>query len=258
MDEKEIRAFVKNKVDQVLGSRAEKEAPTDCDVKIGKVLSQETIRQTPRGRTLRIGPGVVVTPSARETALIRRVTIVSCDGSNQGVISVLTDAPSPPGRVAAPAERTVAIGADHGGVEMKDDLKGFIQGLGYQVIDCGTFGTASVDYPDFAYAVAKIVSEAKACRGIVVDGAGIGSCMTANKVPGVRAALCYDCSSASNAREHNDANVLTLGGKLIGKNLSEQIVRLFLETPFGGGRHGARVDKIMAVEKRFLSGAVSS
>jgi ribose 5-phosphate isomerase B len=97
-----------------------------------------------------------------------------------------------------------------------------------------------------------LVSEGRAWRGIVVDGAGIGSCMAANKVPGVRAAMCYDHATAANSREHNDANVLTLGGTLIGRNLAQQIVKVWLETDFGGGRHSRRVDKIMEIERRFL------
>jgi ribose 5-phosphate isomerase B len=97
-----------------------------------------------------------------------------------------------------------------------------------------------------------LVSQGRAARGILVDGAGIGSCMAANKVPGVRAAMCYDQSTALNSREHNDANVLTLGAGLIGEALARQIVKTWLETPFGGGRHARRVDKIMQIEGRFV------
>jgi ribose 5-phosphate isomerase B len=135
---------------------------------------------------------------------------------------------------------------------MKEDLKSFLGGLGYEVIDCGTHSQSSVDYPDLAYAVARLVSDGRAWRGIIVDGAGIGSCMAANKVPGVRAAMCYDHATAVNSREHNDANVLTLGGMLLGANLARQVVKVWLETDFGGGRHARRVDKIMAIERRFL------
>ena len=156
---------------------------------------------------------------------------------------------------AEPAPKTgqvVALGADHGGFAMKELLKAFVAEQGFQVIDCGTNSTAAVDYPDFALAVARLVSEGKAWRGIIVDGAGIGSCMVANKVHGVRAALCYDHATANNSREHNDANVLTLGAGLIGDSLARQIVKTWLITPFGGGRHAKRVDMIMAVEKQFL------
>ncbi len=160
-------------------------------------------------------------------------------------------APAPPASRES-RERAIALGADHGGFEMKEDLKKYLAELSYGVRDCGTFSTEAVDYPDFAYAVARLVSDGECSRGIIVDGAGIGSCIVANKVPGVRAALCYDLSSARNSREHNDANVLTLGGTLIGKGLARQIVELWLKTDFGGGRHARRVDKIMEIEKRFL------
>lgn len=146
----------------------------------------------------------------------------------------------------------VALGADHGGFPLKEQLKAHLTSQGYSVIDCGTNSTEAVDYPDFAYAVARLVSEGKAWRGIIVDGAGIGSCMAANKVPGVRAALCYDHATASNSREHNDANVLTLGAGLIGPNLAKQIADTWLTTKFGGGRHAKRVNKIIDIERRFL------
>ena len=149
-------------------------------------------------------------------------------------------------------QKIVAIGTDHGGFEMKEALKKYLDQLGYTVIDCGTNSKDSVDYPDFAYEVARLVSEGKAWRGIVIDGAGIGSCMAANKVPGVRAAMCYDYATAVNSREHNNANVLTLGAGLIGGNLAQQIVKTWLETEFGGGRHAKRVDKIMAIENKFF------
>jgi ribose 5-phosphate isomerase B len=151
-----------------------------------------------------------------------------------------------------PGQRGIALGADHGGYHMKEMLKSNLTKTGYHVVDCGTNSTESVDYPDFALAVAELVGQGKAWRGIIIDGAGIGSCMTANKVPGVRAAMCYDYATAVNSREHNDANVLTLGAGLIGDNLARQIVDSWLTTEFGGGRHARRVDKIIAVENKFL------
>jgi ribose 5-phosphate isomerase B len=156
-----------------------------------------------------------------------------------------------PAPAAAPNQGTVAIGADHGGFALKEILKTYLAGLGYTLTDCGTHSTEPVDYPDLAYAVARLVSSGEAWRGIVVDGAGIGSAMAANKVPGVRAALCYDHATAINSREHNDANVLTLGAGLIGPNLAQQIAQTWLATPFGGGRHQRRVDKIVDIERRF-------
>ncbi len=153
---------------------------------------------------------------------------------------------------AASPGRTVALGADHGGYALKEELKSYLAELGWEVADCGCHSTDPVDYPDYAYAVAQLVAEGRVARGIVIDGAGIGSCMAANKVPGVRAALCYDLSTTVNSREHNDANVLTLGAGLIGLNLAKQIVKTWLETPFAGGRHQRRVNKIMDIESRFL------
>ena len=152
----------------------------------------------------------------------------------------------------AKPNRIVAIGADHGGFELKDVLKKDLSQMGYEVIDVGTNSKEAVDYPDFAHEVAKLVASGKAWRGIMIDGAGIGSCMVANKVPGVRAAMAYDYSSAANSREHNDANVLTLGAGLIGVNLAKQIIKTWLTTEFGGGRHTKRIDKIMAVEQQYL------
>lgn len=146
-------------------------------------------------------------------------------------------------------DKIVAIGADHGGFQLKETLKGFLAENGYSVVDCGTNSTDSVDYPDFARAVAEQVRSGSAWRGIMIDGAGIGSCMAANKVPGVRAAMCYDYATAYNSREHNNANLLTLGAGLIGSSLAKQILGTFLETEFGGGRHARRVEKIMAIEK---------
>jgi len=148
-------------------------------------------------------------------------------------------------------KKIVAIGCDHGGYEMKTLLIQYIKELGHTVIDCGTNGKESVDYPDFALAVAEKVRSREACRGIVIDAAGIGSCIAANKVPGVRAAMCYDFATANNSREHNDANVLSLGAGLLGINQVKLIVKTWLEVPFAGGRHARRVDKIIEIEKRF-------
>ena len=132
---------------------------------------------------------------------------------------------------------------------MKENLKAFLEEKGFKVIDCGTNSTDSVDYPDFARTVAEQVASGSAWRGVMIDGAGIGSCMAANKVSGVRAAMCYDYATAFNSREHNNANLLTLGAGLIGPNLAKQILTTFLETEFGGDRHARRVEKIMEIEK---------
>ena len=161
-------------------------------------------------------------------------------------------ATSSPARTEAPGRKVVAIGADHGGFELKESLKSEINTLGFEINDVGTNSKDAVDYPDFAHAVAQAVGSGKAWRGIMIDGAGIGSCIVANKVPGVRAGMAYDYSSAVNSREHNDTNVLTLGAGLIGVNLAKQIVKTWLTTEFAGGRHTTRVDKIKSVEKKYL------
>jgi ribose 5-phosphate isomerase B len=147
---------------------------------------------------------------------------------------------------------TIAVGADHGGYELKQAVIEHLRQQGLSIHDCGCAGPEAVDYPDFAHAVANLVGTGVCRWGIVVDGAGIGSCMAANKVPGVRAALCYDLSSARNSREHNHANVLTLGAGLIGKGLALQIVDEWLATPWGPDRHARRVAKITAIEQRYL------
>jgi len=159
---------------------------------------------------------------------------------------------SSPARTEISSRKVVAIGADHGGFELKEALKADLNTLGFEVNDVGTNSKEAVDYPDFAHAVAQSVGTGKAWRGIMIDGAGIGSCIVANKVPGVRAGMAYDYSSAVNSREHNDTNVLTLGAGLIGVNLAKQIVKTWLTTEFAGGRHTPRVDKIKSVEKQYL------
>jgi len=150
-------------------------------------------------------------------------------------------------------KKVVAIGTDHGGVDLKEILKQTLIANNYDVIDVGTHTKDSVDYPDIALAVSKLVASGKAWRGVIIDGAGIGSCMAANKVPGIRAALCYDYATAKNSREHNNANVLTLGAGLIGTNLAKQIMITWLTTDFLGGRHARRVDKIMEIQDQYLS-----
>ena len=140
--------------------------------------------------------------------------------------------------------RTVAIGGDHGGYALKERLGFKLKEQGFSIIDCGTDSTDAVDYPDIAASVARTVRSGEADAGVIIDGAGIGSAMAANKIPGIRAAQCYDISTARNAREHNHANVITLGAGLIGDALAWQITQEFLATPFGGGRHARRVDKI--------------
>jgi RpiB/LacA/LacB family sugar-phosphate isomerase len=164
--------------------------------------------------------------------------------------------PEPAGQGAVPAAPaggtdTVAIGADHGGFALKAVLVKHLREKGLAVTDCGTNGPEAVDYPDFAHVVARLVSTGACATGIVIDGAGIGSAMAANKVPGVRAANAHDTSMARNAREHNYANVLTLGARMIGEGLALEIADTFLATPWGAERHGARVAKITAIERQY-------
>lgn len=181
--------------------------------------------------------------------IVQRVLgkVLSTSGSEPAPSS-----PPTPANVENTKRRVVAIGADHGGFELKEALKPELSLLGFDITDVGTNSKDAVDYPDFAHAVAQAVGTGTAWRGIMIDGAGIGSCIVANKVPGVRAGMAYDYSSAYNSREHNDTNVLTLGAGLIGVNLAKQIVRTWLTTEFAGGRHTPRVDKIKSVEHRYL------
>ena len=185
-------------------------------------------------------------PDEKEiSALVRRILL---DVLEENAVASPENAPEP----ASPsASRTIAIAADHGGYELKQQLIPFLKSLGYSPVDLGTNSKESVDYPDYAFSAASMVMQGKAESAIIIDGAGIGSAMVANKVPGVRASMCYDVATAHNAREHNHANVLTLGVGMIDSTLAREIVKTWLETPWGSGRHARRVAKIMAIEQRF-------
>jgi ribose 5-phosphate isomerase B len=191
----------------------------------------------PPSGDLRVPTGSIITGSARDVAAARGVRILELP---EDQVSAL-----------APPDRTLAIGADHGGFRLKECLKPVIESLGLQIRDVGAYDEKAVDYPDIAFKVAELVAAGTAARGVVIDGAGIGSCMAANKVPGVRVALCYDKASARNSREHNDSNVLTLGARLLTETQAEGVLRTWLGTPFAGGRHQARVQKIIDIEQRF-------
>jgi len=225
-DRAAIEALVRKVVTRTLGASA---APS---TRKRPLLDEAMLRETPIGATLTVAADALITPLARQVAQERRITLQ-------------TAAPPPP--APRPGARRVAIGADHGGYELKEALR-VLLAADYEVIDCGTHSKDPVDYPDIAVAVARLVAAGDAWRGILIDGAGIGSCMAANKIAGVRAAMCYDQATAVNSREHNNANVLTLGAGLIGPNLAQQIVRTWLNTEFAGGRHAARVAKIDALD----------
>ena len=193
-------------------------------------------------------------PSADEVReMVRRIVDTTLDGG-----AATSPAPAPAAApVTAPLAGAVAVavGADHGGRALKDRIGAMLTEAGFAVHDCGTHGSDPVDYPDIAHAVACLVADGTCRWGVIVDGAGIGSCMVANKVPGIRAALCHDLSSARNSREHNHANVLTLGAGFIGEGLAIEIVRAWLGTAWGPGRHAARVQKITDVEGRYVRSA---
>ncbi|MEE8185642.1 MAG: ribose 5-phosphate isomerase B [Thermodesulfobacteriota bacterium] len=144
----------------------------------------------------------------------------------------------------------IAIASDHTGTELKEDIKAFLSEIGYEFKDMGSEGNDSVDYPDYGIPVAERVSSGEIEKGILICGTGIGMSIVANKFPGVRAALVNDIYSARMAKEHNDANILVIGGKVLGKGLSREIVKIWLESRFEGGRHQRRLDKITNIEKR--------
>lgn len=144
----------------------------------------------------------------------------------------------------------IAIGSDHAGFELKEKVGPLLEAAGHEVLDVGTDSEEPVDYPDFCAAAARAVVDGRAERGILLGGSGQGEQIAANKVPGVRAALCNDLYLAELARRHNDANVLTLGGRVTPPDTAARLVRIFLDTPFEGGRHQRRVDKITALERK--------
>jgi RpiB/LacA/LacB family sugar-phosphate isomerase len=193
------------------------------------LITEDDIRNVPVGSAVRISEKALVTPLAADFARERHIKFERVAAAGQAM------------------RRKIAIGADHGGFEMKEALKAVLGELGYDYQDFGTHSTDPVDYPDFAHAVALAVSRKTCDLGIMIDGAGIGSCMVANKVRGIRAAMCYDEASARNSREHNGAHVLTLGGKMISNDRMREIVRVWLSTDLTEDRHRRRVAKIDAL-----------
>ena len=199
-------------------------------------------------QSIPIDASTIITAAATDRAKALRISFVKKDS----VSSAHSVTPVPPDNPVELGNGAVAMGSDHGGYELKEILKRFVVDLGYHVIDVGTSSEEPCDYPDFAFAVATLVSRGEAWRGVMVDGAGTGSAIVANKIPKVRAACCHNEFVARNSRQHNDANVLTLGGRVIGSEVAKEIVRVWLTTWFAGGRHKKRVEKIDDVEARFL------
>lgn len=200
------------------------------------IITEDDVRGLEDGARLRIAKGAHLTPLAADIVREKRIELVH--------------------RVPRRGPRDsklVAVGADHGGYKMKEELKSLLNELGHHAHDFGTNSEDAVDYPDFAHAVARAVADKQADVGIIIDGAGVGSAMTANKVPGVRAAACYSVTVAQNSREHNDANVLTLGSKAISTAEMREIVRAWLATEISEERHRKRVAKIVAIERQYSS-----
>ena len=148
----------------------------------------------------------------------------------------------------------IALACDHGGYRLKEVIKSYLEELGIEYVDYGTYSEESVDYPDFAYKAAKGIVNGEVDRGIFICGTGIGISIAANKVRGIRAALCYNVYAAEMSRRHNDANVLCLGGRVLGEELAKRIVKAWLETPFEGGRHERRINKIHWIEENECGG----
>jgi len=198
------------------------------------VITEDDVRGLECGAVLRIAEAARLTPLAADLV-------------NDRGIEVVRRMP----RSGLKQKKTIAVGADHGGYSMKEELKAFLEELGHRVHDFGTNSESAVDYPDFAHAVARAVADGSVDLGIIIDGAGVGSAITANKVPGVRAAACYSVEVARNSREHNDANVLTLGSKTISSAEMREIVRAWLVNEITEERHRKRVAKIEAIERQY-------
>ena len=198
------------------------------------VITEDDVRGLEAGAVLRIGEDARLTPLAADIVNERKIEIVR-RASRRG----------------SKASKLIAVGADHGGFQMKEELKVLLSELGHKVQDFGAYSEEAVDYPDFAHAVARAVANGSSDLGIVIDGAGVGSAMTANKVPGVRAAACYSVEVARNSREHNDANVLTLGSKTINSKQMRDIVMTWLSTEITEERHRKRVAKIDAIQRQY-------
>lgn len=289
LDKDRVRDVVKQVVDEALGSAVRRDDGAsressgwkkydDAPNFRGRELITESDVAAARrdGRPLVLSPGAMVTPAARDAIERWGMKVEESTGNEksveaiQRVAAAAAPAPAKEAPLQKPAEKApgvapilpaptgsevckkgvVVIASDHGGFDTKKMLVEFLQKeAGIPCLDLGTHSTDAVDYPDFAKKVADAVASGQSCRGIVIDGAGIGSSMAANKVKGIRAAHCSNVVEARNAREHNDANVLCLGGRIIGPEMAKAITIVFLKTDFAGGRHLGRVQKIMGLEK---------
>jgi ribose 5-phosphate isomerase B len=194
------------------------------------------LEQTEDGGTFDLPAGALVTPLALEEAHRRGIRLVVGKGLSTPL-------------VGGQASLRVAVGSDHGGFLLKEKVITWLGELGHRAMDLGTFDQGAVDYPDYARKVALAVADGNCHFGVCIDGAGIGSTMTANRVPGVLAANCWDTRTAANAREHNYANVLVLGSGGLGDALAQEVLCTFLATPDGAARHGRRVDKILSMDR---------
>ena len=214
--------------------KAKAESEFDRDESAKSLLTEDDLRGLETGSRIRVSANVKLTPLASDIVSDKRLVLVRKQQRNVGL-----------------KVRTVAMGSDHGGFPLKEQVKGYLDELGLQVRDYGTNSTDAVDYPDFAHAVAKAVCSKQADIGLLIDGAGIGSAIAANKVPGVRAAACYSVALAKNSREHNGANVLSLGS---GQNSFEEvkaIVEAFVTSEISEDRHKHRVGKIDSIDREY-------
>lgn len=211
-----------------------KEATVTRDESSKLVITEDDVRGLEQGAVLRIAEGARLTPLAADVV-------------REKGIEITRRMP----RRGSKESKMIAVGADHGGFKMKEELKVFLTEAGHRVHDFGTNSADAVDYPDFAHAVARAVADGTVDLGIMIDGAGVGSAMTANKVPGVRAAACYTVAVARNSREHNDANVLTLGSSTITSAQMREIVGAWLATEITEDRHRKRVSKIEAIDRQY-------
>ncbi|HTY11056.1 MAG TPA: ribose 5-phosphate isomerase B [Bacteroidota bacterium] len=220
-----------------------------------KILTEQDIVNAAREgkQVLFADRNTIVTPSARDKARALNIRL-----TDQAETTSQPRPETPPAVYATSSipstnvgSKLIVIGSDHGGFQTKEMVKRYLAELGYKTLDVGTNSEEACDYPDYAYAVARIVAKGEAWRGIMIDATGVASSIVCNKVPGVRAAACFNEFVAQSSREHNDANVLTLGAKVLGAEVIKSIIKIWLETWFGGGRHKKRVDKITDVEKKF-------